>query len=35
MDTAYNQYAGLINHYHNPDAVNPTLYPPTSTRNYV
>ena len=31
MDTAYNQFAGLINHYHNPDAVNPTLYPATNT----
>ena len=35
MDTAYNQYAGLINHYHNPNAVNPSLYPETNTRNYV
>ena len=35
MDTAYNQFAGLINHYHNPDAVNPLLYPATNTRNYV
>jgi uncharacterized delta-60 repeat protein len=35
MDTAYNQFAGLINHYHNPDAVNMALYPPTNARNYV
>ena len=35
MDTAYNQFAGLINHYHNPDAVNATLYPITNERNYV
>ena len=25
MDTAYNQFAGVINHYHNPDAVNPLV----------
>ena len=35
MDTAYNQFAGLINHYHNPDAVNPALYPVTNDRNFV
>ena len=35
MDTAYNQFAGLINHYHNPDAVNASLYPASNTRNYV
>jgi len=35
MDTAYNQFAGLINHYHNPDAVNAALYPPTNDRNFV
>jgi uncharacterized delta-60 repeat protein len=35
MDTAYNQFAGLINHYHNPDAVNNTLYPPGNDRNFV
>jgi uncharacterized delta-60 repeat protein len=35
MDTAYNQFAGLINHYHNPDAVNNNLYPATNDRNFV
>ncbi len=35
MDTAYNQFAGLINHYHNPDAVNANLYPVTNNRNFV
>ncbi|MGA2852646.1 MAG: Calx-beta domain-containing protein [Verrucomicrobiota bacterium] len=35
MDTAYNQFAGLINHYHNPDAVNTNLYPATNERNFV
>ena len=35
LDTAYNQFAGLINHYHNPDAVNGSLYPPTNDRNFV
>ena len=35
LDTAYNQFAGLINHYHNPDAVNPLLYPVTNDRNFV
>ncbi len=35
MDTYYNQFAGLINHYHNPNAVNPSLYPPGNNRNFV
>jgi uncharacterized delta-60 repeat protein len=35
MDTAYNQFAGLINHYHNPNAVNNSLYPPINLRNFV
>ncbi|HEV2693744.1 MAG TPA: Calx-beta domain-containing protein, partial [Verrucomicrobiae bacterium] len=35
MDTAYNQFAGLINHYHNNDAVNTTDYPQGNQRNYV
>lgn len=35
MDTAYNQYAGVPNHYHNPNAINTNLYPPGNDRNYV
>jgi len=35
MDTYYQQFAGLINHYHNPDAVNSSLYPPGNSRNFV
>jgi len=35
MDTAYNQYAGLINYYHNNLAVNTNLYPAVNTRNFV
>ena len=35
MDTAYNQFAGLINHYHNPEAVNPSDYPSGNNRNFV
>lgn len=35
MDTAYNQFAGLINHYHNPDAINPDDYPQGNHRNFV
>ena len=35
MDTAYNQFAGLVNHYHNPDAENDTLYPAGNHRNAV
>ncbi|MDR3456204.1 MAG: Calx-beta domain-containing protein [Verrucomicrobiae bacterium] len=35
MDTAYNQFAGLINHYHNNNAVNTSDYPQGNQRNYV
>ena len=35
LDTAYNQFAGLINHYHNPDALNDFDYPQGNHRNYV
>jgi len=35
MDTAYNQFAGLINHYHNPNAVNTNDYPSGNNRNSV
>jgi uncharacterized delta-60 repeat protein len=35
MDTAYNQFAGLINHYHNADAVNTNDYPQGNHRNAV
>jgi uncharacterized delta-60 repeat protein len=35
MDTAYNQFAGLVNHYHNPDAVNLNDYPQGNNRNFV
>ncbi len=35
MDTAYNQFAGIINHYHNPDAVNTNDYPQGNHRNAV
>ena len=36
MDTAYNQFAGLINHYYNPYAYNPNDSPASAnTRNYV
>jgi uncharacterized delta-60 repeat protein len=35
MDTAYNQFAGLINNYHNPNAENNSLYPATNERNFV
>ncbi len=35
MDTAYNQFAGLVNHYHNPNANNATLYPSGNQRNYT
>ncbi len=35
MDTYYNQFAGLIPHYHNPDAVNTALYPQGNHRNFV
>lgn len=35
MDTAYNQFAGIPNHYHNPNANNTALYPQGNQRNYV
>ena len=35
MDTAYNQFAGLINHYHNPNAVNTNDVPASNYRNFV
>jgi uncharacterized delta-60 repeat protein len=35
MDTAYNQFAGLINHYYNTNAYNPNDYPPGNSRNQV
>ena len=36
MDTAYNQYAGLINHYYNTWAVNPNDAPAENNqRNYI
>ncbi len=35
MDTAYNQFAGIINHYHNPDAINTNDYPMGNHRNAV
>lgn len=35
MDTAYNQFAGLINHYYKSDAVNTNDYPAGNHRNAV
>ena len=35
MDTAYNQFAGIINHYHNVDAINTNDYPQGNNRNSV
>jgi uncharacterized delta-60 repeat protein len=35
MDTAYNEFAGVPNHYLNSDAVNPALYPSSNQRNYI
>ena len=35
MDTAYNQFAGVVNHYHNPDAVNLNDYPEGNHRNAI
>jgi uncharacterized delta-60 repeat protein len=35
MDTSYNQFAGLINHYYNTNAYNPNDYPPGNSRNQV
>ena len=33
MDTSYNQFAGLCNHYYNPDAYNPNDLPPPAAYN--
>ena len=35
MDTAYNEFAGLPNIYHNVNAYNDALYPPSNERNVV
>ncbi len=35
MDTAYNQFAGFINHYYNTNAYNPNDYPSSNQRNQV
>lgn len=35
LDTAYNQFAGVINHYHNPDAINLADYPQGNHRNSI
>ena len=35
MDTAYNQFAGLVNHYFDNNVVNTNLYPQGNQRNYV
>jgi len=35
MDTAYNQFAGIVNHYYNPDAVNTNDFPMGNHRNAV
>jgi uncharacterized delta-60 repeat protein/uncharacterized repeat protein (TIGR01451 family) len=35
MDTAYDQFAGLINHYYNTNAYNANDYPPYNYRNQV
>ena len=35
MDAAYNQFAGLVNYYHNPNANNTALYPQGNQRNYT
>jgi uncharacterized delta-60 repeat protein/uncharacterized repeat protein (TIGR01451 family) len=35
MDTAYNQFAGVINHYYNTNAYNINAYPPSNSRNQV
>jgi len=35
MDTAYNEFAGIPNQYFNENAVNPTVYPVSNTRNFV
>ena len=33
LDTSYNQFAGLINHYYNPNAVNPNDLPEPANYN--
>ena len=33
LDTSYNQFAGLVNHYYNPDAYNPNDLPPPAAYN--
>ena len=35
LDTTYNQYAGIINHYCNSDAISPNDYPEGNHRNSV
>ena len=35
MDVAYNQFAGVPNHYFNSDAVNPSDYPTVNQRNTI
>lgn len=35
MDTAYNEFAGIPNHYFNENAVNTALYPVVNKRNLV
>jgi len=35
IDTAYLQFAGVPNHFHNPNAVDEILYPQGNQRNYV
>ena len=35
MDTAYNQFAGLINHYFDETVINTNLFPAFNMRNYV
>ncbi len=35
MDTAYNQFAGLVNHYFDNNVLNTALYPQGNQRNYV
>jgi hypothetical protein len=35
MDVAYNQFAGVINHYYNTNAYNTNDYPPSNDRNQI
>ncbi len=35
MDPAYNQFAGVINHYYNTNAYNTNDYPPSNDRNQI